>query len=113
MTNSTECFNFHGSNFGAYEHSILDSCPIARSLGEIVSSGRPFVWMPGELPYFAEGGKKPSNYVDVVGISSSLTVLKKMSPSSRRAFKFRRIVLRPCNPLLFRMLLLQVRMTLL
>ena len=57
VTNSTECFNFHGSNFGAYEHRILDSCPIARSLGEIVSSGRPFVWMPGELPYFAENGK--------------------------------------------------------
>ena len=57
VTNSTECFNFHGSNFGAYEHRILDSCPIARSLGEIVSSGRPFVWMPGEMPYFAESGE--------------------------------------------------------
>ena len=56
MTNSTECFNFHGSKFGAYEHRILESCPIARSLGEIVSSGRPFVWLPGELPYFAESG---------------------------------------------------------
>ena len=57
VTNSTECFHFHSSKFGAYEHRILDSYPIARSLGEIVSSGRPFVWMPGEMPYFAESGE--------------------------------------------------------
>ena len=53
----TKYFNFHGSNFGVYEYRILDSCPIARSLGEIVSSGRPFVWMPGEMPYIAESGE--------------------------------------------------------
>lgn len=57
VTNSTECFNFHGCNFGMYEHRILESCPVARSLGEIVSSGRPFIWLPGELPYFVENGK--------------------------------------------------------
>lgn len=54
ITNSTECFSFHGSNFGAYEHRILDSCPVARSLGEVVSNGHPFIWMPGELPFFVE-----------------------------------------------------------
>eukprot|EP00435_Cladocopium_sp_Y103_P018472 s2405_g4.t1 len=53
-TRSTEQFPVHGSKFGTYEHWILDDCPIARSLGEVVSKGLPFIWMPGELPYFAE-----------------------------------------------------------
>ena len=29
---------------------MLDSCPLVRSLGQLVDAGRPFVWMPGELP---------------------------------------------------------------
>ena len=53
-TNSTESFSLHGSNFGTSEHRILDSRPIARSLGEVVNSGRPLVWLPGQLPYFVE-----------------------------------------------------------
>ena len=44
-TNSTESFSFHSSSFGTFEHRILDNCPIARSLGEVVSSGRPFIWL--------------------------------------------------------------------
>ena len=40
VTNSSEC---------SYKHRLLDSCPIARGLGEVVSNGRPFIWMPGEL----------------------------------------------------------------
>ena len=53
-TKSMEQFPLHGSKFGTYEHRILDDCPIARSLGEMVSKGLPFIWMPGELPYFAQ-----------------------------------------------------------
>ena len=30
---------------------MLDSCPLVRSLGQLVDAGRPFVWMPGELPF--------------------------------------------------------------
>ena len=33
---------------------MLRDCPVARSLHEVVASGRPFVWLPGELPFFAE-----------------------------------------------------------
>ena len=28
------------------------SCPLVRSLGQIVESGKPFVWLPGQLPFF-------------------------------------------------------------
>ena len=35
-------------------HRVLRDCPVARSLHEVVASGRPFVWLPGELPFFAE-----------------------------------------------------------
>eukprot|EP00435_Cladocopium_sp_Y103_P013784 s3013_g3.t1 len=31
----------------------MEDCPIVRSLGQIVSSGKPFMWLPNELPYFA------------------------------------------------------------
>ena len=57
-TNSTESFSFHGSSFGTFEHRILDNCPIARSLGEVVSSGRPFIWLPNELPFFGDSVEK-------------------------------------------------------
>ena len=29
---------------------MLDSCPLVRSVGQLIDAGRPFVWMPGELP---------------------------------------------------------------
>lgn len=40
--------------FGAQVHRVLKDCPAARSLHEVVASGRPFVWLPGELPFWAE-----------------------------------------------------------
>ena len=30
---------------------MFESCPLVRSLGQLVDAGRPFVWMPGELPF--------------------------------------------------------------
>ena len=30
---------------------VVDSCPVVRSLGALVSSGRPFVWIPGQLRF--------------------------------------------------------------
>lgn len=30
---------------------MLDSCPLVRSLGQLVDAGRSFVWMPGKLPF--------------------------------------------------------------
>ena len=68
-TNSTESFSFHGSSFGTFEHRILDNCPIARSLGEVVNSGRPFIWLPNELPFFGESVEK----VQVACVGQRLT----------------------------------------
>ena len=44
----------HGSDFGSVEHRILADCPLVRSLGELVESGKPFVWMPGQMPFFVQ-----------------------------------------------------------
>ena len=53
-TESNHTISIHGHQFGTHEHRVLDDCPLARSLGEIVDSGRPFIWLPNQLPYFAE-----------------------------------------------------------
>ena len=45
---------FHGSSFGSIEHRVLNECPLVRSMGEIVAAGKPFVWMPNQLPFFVE-----------------------------------------------------------
>ena len=39
-----------------------DSCvslngPIVRSLGQIVASGKPFIWLPDQLPFFCQDGE--------------------------------------------------------
>ena len=46
---------YQGDVFGFTNAYLLPKgCPMVRSLGEIVNSqDRPFVWMPGQLPYFA------------------------------------------------------------
>jgi hypothetical protein len=53
-TKSTEQVPVHGSKFGTFNHRILEARSLARSLGEMVNSGLPFVWVPGELPYFVQ-----------------------------------------------------------
>ena len=51
---STQGVVLHGSDFGSVEHRILADCPLVRSLGELVESGKPFVWMPGQMPFFVQ-----------------------------------------------------------
>ena len=34
-------------------HGVLEDRPIVRFLDQMVSSGKPFIWLPNELPYFA------------------------------------------------------------
>ena len=39
--------------FGSVESYILQSCPVVRSLGQLVELQRkPFVWLPGSMPFF-------------------------------------------------------------
>lgn len=35
--------------------TVMQSSPLVRSLGQIVESGKPFVWLPGQLPFFGFG----------------------------------------------------------
>ena len=42
----------NGSKFGDASFHVTQSCPLVRSLGQIVESGKPFVWLPGQLPFF-------------------------------------------------------------
>ncbi len=41
----------NGSQLGKAAFCMLDACPLVRSLGQLVESGMPFIWLPGELPY--------------------------------------------------------------
>ena len=43
-----------GSTFGDSRSYMLPNCPVVRSMGEIVNSGMPFVWMPDKLPMFLQ-----------------------------------------------------------
>ena len=43
-----------GSTFGDSRSYMLPSCPIVRSMGEIVQSGKPFLWLPDKMPMFLE-----------------------------------------------------------
>ena len=42
----------NGSKFGEASFHVMQSCPLVRSLGQIVESGKPFIWLPGQLPFF-------------------------------------------------------------
>ena len=50
--NSNTSINANGSKFGDASFHVMQSCPLVRSLGQIVESGKPFVWLPGQLPFF-------------------------------------------------------------
>ena len=51
---SDSCVKLVGDRFGKFQrHGVLEDCPIVRFLGQMVSSGKPFIWLPNELPYFA------------------------------------------------------------
>jgi len=48
------CVSLNGSTFGHANFSVMKDCPIVRSLGKIVSTGKPFVWLPDQLPFFCQ-----------------------------------------------------------
>jgi hypothetical protein len=45
---SDTCIELQGESFGQARFNMMNDYPLVRSLGQIVSSGKPFVWMPGE-----------------------------------------------------------------
>ena len=51
---SSTAMTFVGNKFGDACFSMMDDCSLVRSLGQIVASGRPLIWEPGQRPYFAE-----------------------------------------------------------
>ena len=60
---SDTCVELQGQNFWQARFNMMNDCPLVRSLRQIVSPRKPFVWMPGELPFFA-------NSVDDVQIAA-------------------------------------------
>ena len=52
---SDSCISLDGSSFGKASYHVMNDCPLVRALGKIVQDdGRPFVWIPGELPFFGK-----------------------------------------------------------
>ena len=48
------CVSLNGSTFGHANFSVMEDCPIVRSLGQIVATGKPFVWLPDQVPFFCQ-----------------------------------------------------------
>ena len=53
-TTSGSVLHATGKIFGDSRSYMLPNCPVVRSMGEIVESGRPFLWMPNRLPMFLQ-----------------------------------------------------------
>ena len=53
QTLSVNCNNMPEAN-----HYFLESCPVVRSTGLDVESGKAFVWIPGSLPFFVSDASK-------------------------------------------------------
>ena len=52
---SDSCISLDGSSFGKASYHVMNDCPLVRSLGKIVQEDdKPFVWVPGELPFFGK-----------------------------------------------------------
>ena len=47
-----QTLGFMSNNMDFANHYMLDSCPLVRSTGIDVDSGKAFVWLPGSLPFF-------------------------------------------------------------
>ena len=47
-----QTLGFLSNNMDCANHYMLDSCPLVRSTGVDVDSGKVFVWLPGSLPFF-------------------------------------------------------------
>ena len=48
---SDTCVRLTGNHFGVAQFNMMDDCPLVRSMGQIVASGKPFIWIPDQLPY--------------------------------------------------------------
>ena len=46
-----QTLDFLSNNMDFANHYMLDSCPLVRSTGIDVDSGKAFVWLPGSLPF--------------------------------------------------------------
>ena len=66
------CVSLNGSAFGHANFSVMEDFPIVRFLGKIVSTGKPFVRLPDQLPFFCQ---------DVEGIQLSYGSTKVHSAS--------------------------------
>ena len=66
---SDSCISVTGSQFGNANFQMMDDCPLVRSLGKLVEQGHPFVWFPGQLPYFGNSAES----VQVAANSESIT----------------------------------------
>ena len=54
---SREVLTCEGQDFGRNTADLMNDCPVARSMGEIVNGGQlPFLWLPGQLPCFLKTG---------------------------------------------------------
>ena len=52
---SDSCISLDGSSFGKASYHVMNDCPLVRALGKIVQEdNKPFVWIPGELPFFGK-----------------------------------------------------------
>ena len=50
--NSDTSITANGNLFGHASSCMMNSCPVVRSLGQIVATGKPFVWLPDQMPLF-------------------------------------------------------------
>ena len=83
---SDTCVDLQGESFGQAKFNVMDDCPLVRSLGKVVSSGKPFVWMPGEMPFFANS----SDDVQIAADESQLLYAQRVEdfvPIFRENFK--------------------------
>ena len=50
-----DTLNLHMNGWGVANCYMLEDCPIVRSVGlDVESDGKAFIWLPGQLPYFAK-----------------------------------------------------------
>ena len=83
---SDTCVDLQGESFGQARFNVMNDCPLVRSLGQIVSSGKPFIWMPGEMPFFANS----SDDVQIAADESQLLFAQRVEdfgPIFRENFK--------------------------
>ena len=56
--NSSKSIGLTGPNIGQTEGYVLDKAPFAASMGEIVASGRPLIWITGQKPFHVNDQSK-------------------------------------------------------